>query len=65
MLLRSFFPGLSLQEHMRSIGFVHFQFTEDTIISERPYAPWPETSLHFFPRVPNARNLYELIPRLI
>lgn len=52
MLLRSFLPGPALQEHVRSLGIVHFKFGEATAIHPKPYAPRPETSLYFYPRDP-------------
>ena len=52
MLLRSFLPSPALQEHVRSLGIVHFQFQKGTAVPPKPYAPRPETSLYFFPRDP-------------
>lgn len=52
MLLRSFLPSPVLQEHVRSLGIVHFQFHEGAPIPSKPYAPRPETSLYFYPRDP-------------
>lgn len=52
MLLRTFLPSPSLSAHVRSIGVVHFEFTESAAIAPKVYAPRPETSLYFFPRDP-------------
>jgi AraC-like DNA-binding protein len=52
MILKDFLPCLSLQEYIRFIGIVHFEFAGNISIPGKHYSPRPGTSLCFIAKDP-------------